>query len=86
MAKKTAIQENEMTAKILGQDEPKNESYSIANWLADNVCWEVTKPGCGKSLFNGPMALALMTAADKTKAMGGDKYIKSSTGFIFVRK
>lgn len=83
----TPIEETEMSKIILGkEEEKKGEIKSNANWLADNVIWEVSKKGCGTSVFDGSMTAAVMTDDDKIKARNGIKRIESEKGFLFVRQ
>lgn len=83
----TRIEETEMSKMILGREEEKKEEIkSNANWLADNVIWEVSKKGCGTSVFTGTMAAAAMSDEDKRRARNGIGRIESKTGFLFERK
>ena len=80
------MEETEMAKKILGKETEKTEEVVVANWLADNVIWKVTKKGGTPVTFTGLMASAVMDEDDKRKARGGVKKFESKAGFTFERK
>lgn len=80
------MEETEMSKKILGQKTEKtSEEKAKKDYLADDVLWTVTKDGCGKTVFNGSFAAALMTVDEKKKARNGVAKISNKT-FTFERK
>ena len=80
------MEETDMAKRILGKETEKAEEKVVANWLADNVIWKVTKKGGTPVTFNGIMASAVMDEEDKKKARGGVKKFESKAGFTFERK
>lgn len=80
------MEETDMAKRILGKETEKAEEKVVANWLADNVIWKVTKKGGTPVTFNGIMASAVMDEDDKRKARGGVKKFESKAGFTFERK
>ena len=80
------MEETDMAKRILGKETEKTEEKVVANWLADNVIWKVTKKGGTPVTFNGLMASAVMTEEDKKKARGGVRKFESKAGFTFERK
>lgn len=80
------MEETDMAKRILGKETEKTEEVVVANWLADNVIWKVTKKGGTPVTFNGIMASAVMDEEDKKKARGGVKKFESKAGFTFERK
>lgn len=80
------MEETDMAKRILGKETEKAEEVVVANWLADNVIWKVTKKGGTPVTFNGIMASAVMDEDDKRKARGGVKKFESKAGFTFERK
>ena len=80
------MEETEMAKKILGRETEKTEEVVVANYLADNVIWKVTKKGGTPVTFTGLMASAVMDEDDKRKARGGVKRFESKAGFTFERK
>ena len=80
------MEETDMAKRILGKETEKAEEKVVANWLADNVIWKVTKKGGTPVTFNGIMASAVMDEDDKKKARGGVKKFESKAGFTFERK
>ena len=80
------MEETDMAKRILGKETEKAEEKVVANYLADNVIWKVTKKGGTPVTFNGIMASAVMDEDDKRKARGGVKKFESKAGFTFERK
>lgn len=80
------MEETDMAKRILGKETEKAEEKVVANYLADNVIWKVTKKGGTPVTFNGIMASAVMDEEDKKKARGGVKKFESKAGFTFERK
>lgn len=80
------MEETDMAKRILGKETEKAEEKVVANWLADNVIWKVTKKGGTPVTFNGIMASAVMDEDDKRKARGGVRKFESKAGFTFERK
>lgn len=80
------MEETDMAKRILGKETEKAEEKVVANYLADNVIWKVTKKGGTPVTFNGIMASAVMDEDDKRKARGGVRKFESKAGFTFERK
>lgn len=73
----------DLEKKILGEvEEKKAEPKTKANWLADNTIWEVTRKGCGKTIFNGLMVREMLDANTKTVVLDGKKEVEYN-GFKF---
>jgi hypothetical protein len=75
----------DLESKILGLPEEKEEKpVTVANYLADNVVWEVSKDGCGKQKFNGVMVREMLDESSKALVMAGKKVVEYN-GFKFKR-
>lgn len=92
MEKKMSTNANseEMKNQILGIEEVASteKMQTKTDWLAANVIWGVyNRKNKVDFTFNGLMAAALMSAADKRAALAGTKKIESKTSdFVFTRK
>ncbi len=69
---------SEIENKVLGKKEEVTAKSAVKpDYFAENYIWEVSKNGCGKSLFNGRMVYEMMDVSAKVKVKKGYKDITS---------